>query len=31
MVDGARSYCVRQRETIDALFAGEFRLPQRLP
>ena len=31
MVDGARSYCVRQRETIDALFASELRLPQRLP
>ena len=27
MVDGARSYCVRQRETIAELFAGESRLP----
>jgi diaminopimelate decarboxylase len=27
MVDGARSYCVRRREIIDELFAGESRLP----
>ena len=27
MVDGARSYCVRRRETIDELFAAESRLP----
>lgn len=27
MVDGARSYCVRQRETVDGLYAGELRLP----
>ena len=31
MVDGARTYCVRRRETIEELFAGELRLPQRLP
>ena len=27
MVDGTRSYCVRRRETIDELLAGESRLP----
>jgi diaminopimelate decarboxylase len=27
MVDGTRSYCVRQRETIEQLFATESRLP----
>lgn len=31
MVDGARTYCVRRRETIEELFVGELRLPQRLP
>ncbi|HYM47778.1 MAG TPA: diaminopimelate decarboxylase, partial [Burkholderiaceae bacterium] len=31
MVDGAHAYCVRQRETIDELFAGELRLPPRPP
>lgn len=27
MVDGKHAYCVRKRETIDELFAGEARLP----
>ena len=27
LVDGTRSYCVRRRETIDELLAGESRLP----
>ena len=31
MVDRAHAYLVRQRETIDGLFASESRLPQRLP
>jgi len=31
MVDGAHAYCVRQRETIDELFASESRLLPRLP
>ena len=31
MVDGAHAYSVRQRETIEQLFAGESRLPARRP
>ena len=27
MIDGSHAYCVRQRETTDALFAAESRLP----
>jgi diaminopimelate decarboxylase len=27
IVDGAASYCVRQRETVEMLYAGESRLP----
>jgi diaminopimelate decarboxylase len=27
MIDGARAYCVRQRERVEALFAGESTLP----
>lgn len=31
MVDGARSSCVRRRETIEALFGDELPLPPRMP